>query len=51
MKASIVERFNHTIKKRYVETIYAQWKLQMDQLATASSRNTTRESIECDSLM
>ena len=40
MKASIVERFNRTLKND-VETIYAQWKLQMDRLATASRNRTT----------
>jgi len=29
MKAPVVERFNR-VEKWYVETIYAQWKLQMD---------------------
>ena len=39
MKASIVERINRCnyVKKRYVETIYAQCKLQMDRLAIAFS--------------
>ena len=35
MKASIVERFNRTLKND-VETIYAQWKLLMDRHSTAS---------------